>query len=52
MAIVGDVKSMHKYYCDQCLSLYNEIQPCENCGTIAVKEIWIEVHNQSDSNKA
>lgn len=41
---------MEKYYCEQCLLLYNNVVYCKVCGSLADKKINIEVQAQSEKN--
>ncbi len=41
---------MEKYYCEQCRLLYNNVEYCKACGSLADKKINIEVQTQSEKN--
>jgi RNA polymerase subunit RPABC4/transcription elongation factor Spt4 len=39
---------MEKYYCEQCRLLYDEVENCKVCGSLASNKINIEVQKQSE----
>lgn len=39
---------MEKFYCEQCRLLYDQMEYCKICGTLANKKIKIEVQKQSE----
>jgi len=41
---------MEKYYCENCLLLFDKIQYCDSCGELADKKIKIEVQKQPEKN--
>ncbi|WP_263297850.1 hypothetical protein [Neobacillus bataviensis] len=39
---------MEKYYCENCRLLYDVVEICKICGSVADKKIKIEVQKQPD----
>jgi hypothetical protein len=39
---------MEKYYCEPCRLLYDKIEHCKICGSLADKRIKIEVQTQPE----
>lgn len=39
---------VEKYYCEQCRLLYNKVEHCKVCGTLANNKIKIEIQKQPE----
>jgi hypothetical protein len=44
----ASVLMMEKYYCEPCHLLYDQMEYCKICGSLAEKKIKIEVQAQSE----